>query len=130
MLFAEILEPREASPATHLLTVRVRRSLKAASPRLRIADWAAGDGPDGEQFSCLVDLIRDRLAGDALLASRCASAIRADDCAERSLRMLAARLEGAGHGGAARGCRRAVHDLAPAPARMSLITVMQQPRPA
>jgi hypothetical protein len=130
MLFDEVLEPGQTSPTTRLVTVYVRRSLESAAFGLRIADWAAFGGPDGEQFACLADMVRARLDADPMLAARCETAVRGDDCAVHALRMLAARLEAAGQEGAARDCRVALHILAPVPGRTSLTAVIEQPRPA
>ena len=129
LLGARDPEHRRTPPARRLLVASIRRAVES-SARLRLADWATGNGPDGEQFSCVADLVAQELAADPVLAGRVSAAVRADDGALRSLRNLAARLESAGYDGAARECRLALQALAPAPGRPSLTSVTDRSRPA
>jgi hypothetical protein len=132
MVFDEFFGTGARGPTRRLLTASVRRAVEKGTPGLRLADWAAHGGPDGEQFLCTVDLVHAALRADPVLAAHCATAVGADDGhgAEQPLHTLTAHLQAGGYEGAAEVCQEALRALAPAPGRLGLNSLAARSRPA
>jgi hypothetical protein len=74
---------------------------------LEIEGWTEDGGPDGEQLSCLADLLRVRLAADAALAAEMTDVVLRDGSAVAALETLERLNVTKGRAGAAAWCREA-----------------------